>query len=200
VDAALLASLSDEERALPRDEVGWYQKYGIKYVDVHPPDLEELRRWRNHPDIQRFMVMRETITWEMQERWYYSFDRDQERYSMIVHDGRRVGLTQLRHIDAAAGTAEGGIIIFRPEDQNGLIPYRAAIGGMDWNFLERGLCEVRSTVLKSNSRARRFVRSLGYELSDPDPAGEVLIGAVTPARYFAAARKWRAVLAAEAGR
>jgi len=190
-------TLTDEERALPRDEVGWYEKYGIKFVDVHPPDLEELRRWRNHPDIQRMMVMRETITWDMQERWYYSFDRNKERYSLIVHEGVRIGLTQLRDIDEAARTAEGGIIIFRPEHQNGLVPYRAAIGGMDWNFLHRGLREVRSTVLKANARARRFVRSLGYELTDPDPRGEVLIGAVTPERYFTAAKKWRAVLLAE---
>jgi UDP-4-amino-4,6-dideoxy-N-acetyl-beta-L-altrosamine N-acetyltransferase len=192
------ASLTDEERALPRDEVGWYEKYGIKFVDVHPPDLEELRRWRNHPEIRAMMVMRETITWEMQERWYYSFDRSKERYSMIVHDGVRIGLTQLRNIDEAAGTAEGGIIIFRPEHQNGLVPYRAAIAGMDWNFLERGLKELHSTVLKANSRARRFVRSLGYELGDPDPNGESLKGTVTPERYFAVARKWRAVLLAEA--
>jgi len=197
VDAALLSTLSDEERALPRDELGWYEKYGIKFVDVHPPDLEELRRWRNHPEIRAMMVMRETITWEMQERWYYSFDRNKERYSMIVFDGVRIGLTQLRNIDNQRGTAEGGIIIFRPEHQNGLVPYRAAVAGMDYNFLFRGLKEVHSTVLKANSRARRFTRSLGYELVDPDPNGEVLRGIATPDRYFAAAKKWRSVLLAE---
>jgi RimJ/RimL family protein N-acetyltransferase len=192
-----LDALTDEERALPRDEVGWYEKYGIKFVDVYPADLEELRQWRNHPEIRRFMVFRDTISEEMQTAWFASLDRQRERYSLIQYRGERVGLTQLRHIDEAAGTAEGGIIIFRPEHQNGLIPYRAAIGGMDWNFLHRGLSTLHSTVLRSNDRARRFLRSLGYTLCDPDPTGEVLRGVVTAQEYFAAARKWRAVMLAE---
>jgi UDP-4-amino-4,6-dideoxy-N-acetyl-beta-L-altrosamine N-acetyltransferase len=195
----LLDDLSPEERALPRDAVGWYEKYDVKFVDLFPFDLEELRRWRNHPDIQRHMVFRDQITWEMQERWFYGFDRAREQYSMIVHRGQRIGLTQLRHIDQAARTAEGGIIIFRPEHQNGLIPYRAAIAGLDWDFLSRGLVAVHSTVLKSNERARRFVRSLGFELVDPDPRGEILRGTLTPERYFPSARKWRAVLLADGG-
>ena len=78
-----MLELTDEERALPRDEVGWYEKYGVKFVDLFPDDLEELRRWRGHPDIRRFMVFRGAITPAMQLSWFYSFDRRFEQYSMI---------------------------------------------------------------------------------------------------------------------
>jgi UDP-4-amino-4,6-dideoxy-N-acetyl-beta-L-altrosamine N-acetyltransferase len=191
------AELSHEERALPRDEVGWYQKYDVKFVDLYPHDLELLRKWRTHPDIRRWMVFREEITPEMQRKWFESIDPARERYTMVVYGGQRIGMTQLRNIDAATHSAEGGIIIFRPEHQNGLLPYRAAIAGLDWNFLAAGFERLTSTVLRSNSRARRFVRSLGYELSDPDPQAEVLHGEVTAEAYFRAAAKWRKVLWSE---
>ena len=197
-DEALdLGILSADERSLPRDAVGWYHKYGVTFVDLFPTDLELLRRWRNHPDIQQFMVFRDEITPEMQYRWYASIDREREAYSIVVFRGRRVGLTQLRNIDSVARSAEGGLIIFRGEDQNGLLTYRAALAGMDWNFLERGLTSLWVTVLKSNSRARRLVRSLGYVLHDPDPAGDVLRGEVTAAAYFRASAPWRQVIRAE---
>jgi RimJ/RimL family protein N-acetyltransferase len=197
-DEALdISRLSDDERALPRDAVGRYHKYGVSFLDLQPSDLELLRRWRNHPDIQQFMVFRDAITPEMQLRWYLSIDGDREAYSIVLFRGRRVGLTQLRNIDPVAGSAEGGLIIFRGEDQNGLLTYRAALAGMDWDFLERGLSSLWVTVLKTNSRARRLVRSLGYVLHDPDPAGDILRGVVTAAAYFRAAAPWREVIRAE---
>lgn len=189
--------LSDEERRLPRDKLGRYEKYGITFIDIRPNDLEFLRTWRNHPDIRRYMVFQDEISHEAQLRWFAAIDPQKECYSVIVFHGERVGLTQVRNIDAASKTAEGGIIIFRPEDQNGLIPYRAAIGGMDWDFLERGLVKLNSTVRKDNVRAQRFVRSLGYRLSDPDSAGDILVGEVDAGSYFAAAKKWRQVLLSE---
>jgi RimJ/RimL family protein N-acetyltransferase len=188
------AVLTDEERALPRDEVGWFSKYGVTFKDVGPTDLELLRTWRNHPEIRRFMVFRDEITPEMQQRWYASIDPERESYSILFVAGEAIGLTQLRHIDARSRSAEGGIIMFRAEHQNGVLPYRAAIAGMDWNFLQRKLERLDVTVLKSNQRARRFVRSLGYVLEDPDPAGDVLKGSVTSERFFRAAAQWRPII------
>ncbi|MDB4955814.1 MAG: hypothetical protein JWO36_3383 [Myxococcales bacterium] len=191
-------ALTEEERDLPRHPDGWYRKYGITFVDLYPVDLEFLRTWRNHPDIQRFMIFRDEITLEMQEHWYRSFDRARESYCIIWDRDERVGLTQLRNIDMTTRSAEGGIIIFKPEHQNGLLAFRAAIAGMDWDFLHRGLRTLWVTVLKTNSRARRLVRSLGYVLHDPDPLGPVLRGEVSAEGYFRAVAKWRPIIRAEA--
>jgi len=192
-----LHALAPEVRSLPRDEVGWYKKYGVTFRDVYPGDLDLLRQWRNHPDIRRAMVFQAEITEEMQRDWYASTDPARDRYSIVHFRNDAIGLTQLRHIDTERRSAEGGIVIWRPEHQNGLLPYRVAIAGMDWDFLERGFTRLTATVLKSNSRARRFVRSLGYVLRDPDPAGEVLLGEVDPERYFRAAASLRRVIEAE---
>jgi RimJ/RimL family protein N-acetyltransferase len=195
------ATLTEEERALPRyDDQGrlWYRKYGITFIPLYPIHLEYLRTNRNHPEIRQWMVMRDEITPEQQQAWFDSIDPAREEYSIIWNRWEQIGLTQLRNIDAAKGTAEGGIIIFKPEHQNGLLSHRAAIAGMDWNFLGRGLASLHVTVLKVNARARRLVRSLGYVLHDPDPAGEVLHGEVSAAAYFRAARAWRPVIRADA--
>ena len=192
------AGLTDEERELPRHPDRWYRKYGITFVDPYAPDLEFLRAWRNHPDIRRWMVMRDEITPEMQDAWFRSINWGTEAYSMVWNHEERIGLTQLRHIDKQNRSAEGGIIIFKPEHQNGLLPYRVALAGMDWNFLGQKLDLLTVTVLKTNSRARRLVRSLGYVLHDPDPAGETLRGEVTGEQYFRAAAKWRAIVREDA--
>jgi len=193
-----LATLTEEERELPRHPDRWYRKYGITFVDPYWVDLEFLRYWRNHADIQRWMLMRDEITRDMQVTWWATIDWATEAYSIVWNHEERIGLTQLRKIDKERRSAEGGIIIFKPEHQNGILAYRAAIAGMDWNFVHMGLELLTVTVRKDNSRARRLVRSLGYVLHDPDPAGEVLHGEVTPERYFQAAAKWRAVVREDA--
>jgi UDP-4-amino-4,6-dideoxy-N-acetyl-beta-L-altrosamine N-acetyltransferase len=196
----MTSELTEEEASLPRDEVGWYEKYGIKLKDLYPDDLEFLRTWRNHPDIQRFMIFREEITKEMQERWYRSIDPAREIYTMLVCEGERIGLTQLRHIDREKRSGEGGLIIFRPEHQNGLIGFRAALAGMDWNFLQLKLETVWIRVLKSNLRAKRFVRTLGFVLEDRDPEGALLHGVVDAERYFHAVRELRELIRASIAR
>jgi UDP-4-amino-4,6-dideoxy-N-acetyl-beta-L-altrosamine N-acetyltransferase len=191
--------LTDEERALPRHPLGYYRKYGITFIELSdsPHDYQLLRTWRNHPEIRQWMVFRDEITSEMQESWFRALDPKRESYSIIWNRTERIGLTQLRHIDAETRSAEGGIILFKPEFQNGLYAHRAALAGMDWNFVSRGLETLRVTVLKVNSRARRLVRSLGYVLRDPDPDGATLVGEVTAEQYFRAAEKWRAIVRAE---
>jgi len=192
----VISTLTDEERALPTDETGCYEKYGIKFHELRVEHLEELRKWRNHPDIQRFMVFQEEITPEMQVRWFESLT-ELECFTMAEFRGRLVGMTQLKHIDYPWRRAEGGIIIFRPEHQTGLVPYRAALAGLDSDFLHRGLENVYATIRKSNSRARRFAKSLGYVFSDPDPSGDLLTANVRIDDYFREAKKWRAVLQAD---
>lgn len=199
---AVTATLDDEERALPVDANGCYEKYGIKFHELREDHLEVLRHWRTHPDIQQFMVFREDISPEQQARWFrdiqHARDVHLESYAMLEFRGELVGMTQLKKIDYPLRIAEGGIIIFRPEHQNGLIPYRVALGGMDSDFLHRRLETLTCTIRKMNTRAQRFTRSLGYELVDPDPTGDVLRGSVSIERYFAAAKKWRSLLNADA--
>jgi RimJ/RimL family protein N-acetyltransferase len=200
ISPRIAGRLSDEERALPNDEHGCYCKYDITFVELREEHLELLRHWRNHPDITRFMVFRDQITPEMQAQWFRELEPLREVYTIIYFRGEAVGMTQLRHMDYEGHTAEGGIIIFRPEHQNGLIPYRAAIAGMDSDFLHRGMETLYATVTKTNPRAQRFARSLGYAFSDPDPNGEILRGQVTVEDYFHVAKKWRAVLNQDAAR
>ncbi len=194
-----MRELTDEERALPRHPLGYYRKYGITFIELSdsPWDVELLRTWRNHPEIQQWMVFRGEITPEQQQAWFRGLDPARESFSIIWNRTERIGLTQLRHIDMVTRSAEGGIILFKPEFQNGLYAHRAALAGMDWNFVQRGLETLRVTVLKTNSRARRLVKSLGYVLSDLGPDSATLVGEVTKAGYFQAAEKWRAIVRAE---
>lgn len=188
--------LSSEERSLPHPDPGHYRKYGITFVDLQPGDLELVRQWRNHPDIRRFMVFQDEITPEMQERWYRSLDPHRMVFSVVVFRGEKIGLTHLKNIDSQRLSGEGGIAIWRPEHQNGLLSYRIAIAGLDYNFLQRGLKSVEVTVLSSNSRARRFVRSLGYSLS-PVGDGEIQKGYLDPSVYFPTVRPWRELIRQE---
>lgn len=191
-----MRALTAEEAALPQPPPGYYRKYGITFVDLVPDDVEFLRGWRNHPEITQWMIHRDEITAEQQWAWFQALDPAKESYCIVRNATERIGLCQLRHIDADARSAEGGIILFKPEHQNGLYAHRASLAGLDWNFVRRGLETVRVTVLKHNSRARRLVKSLGYVLRDG--GGDRLIGELTRERYFEAAAKWRPIARADA--
>jgi len=197
-DPDFLATLPDGPGVgSPLEPTSWYTHYGVTLTDLAEWNIELLRRWRNHPDVTQFMVYREHITAEMQLEWFRSLDKERNRYCFISYEKKPIGICHTKNIDLDAMTGEGGMLIWSKEHQNSLVPFRAALAGLDWNFLKLGFRAMTVTVLKSNRRAIRYNRALGYRFADPDAAGETLIGTLTPDDYIAATVSVKEVLLAE---
>lgn len=181
----------------PLAPTGLYTNYGVTLTDIAPWNIELLRRWRNDPEISRFMVYREHITPDMQRAWFDGLDKERNRYCFVSYERQPIGVCHTKNIDLDAMTGEGGMLIWSKEHQNTLVPFRAALAGLDWNFLKLGFRKMFVVVLKSNRRAQRYNRALGYRFVDPDPEGATLLGTLTPEDYASATEEIKSVLRAE---
>lgn len=173
------------------------QAYGVTLSRLAEADLELVRSWRNRPEIRDYMVHREYITEEMQRRWFASINNRYNFYSVIHYDGQAIGLSHTKNVDWTTMVGEGGMMIWSREHQNSAVPFLAALLGTDWMFGKFGLQAIVGRVLKTNKRALRYDRALGYVFETPDPSSETVIGRLTPESYERATKALRTVLTAQ---
>lgn len=183
---------------IPEDLSKPYTRFGVTIGRLTLAEIEYLRLRRNEPALSRFMIFRGNITPEQQLAWFNSVDNRTNLYGTIYWEGRFIGMTNLREISAEYCSAEGGMLIWEEEQQNSLVPFRAALVGTDLAFWEYGFERIYARVLETNRRALRFNKALGY-VFEPDPQDGVLKGSVTPAQYWAATAGLRGVLDAHDG-
>ena len=74
---------------------------GVFYLrEIRSDDREKIYRWRNSPDVAKYMYTDHQITEEEHNRWFDLILNDKGRkYWVIVHDKEEVGLVNLYDID-----------------------------------------------------------------------------------------------------
>jgi len=174
-----------------------YAGYGVTLTRLAESDIELVRTFRNSPEIRDYMVYREYITEEMQRRWFASINNRNNFYSVIHYEGQPIGLSHTKNVDWTTMTGEGGMLIWSKAHQNSNVPFLAALLGTDWMFNQLGMNAIIGRVLKTNRRAIRYDRALGYVFEPPDPNSDVLIGKLTPESYERATAAIRVVLTRE---
>lgn len=138
--------------------------YGIELIRLKEADIELVRTNRNSPAIQSTMEFREHITAAMQKEWFLSIDNIYNHYYLIVSKGVKCGLINGSKIDWDKGvTLSGGIFIW---DEAALDEFTAVSASI---LLTRtcalmGLHSTYAKILRTNSAAINYNRSLGYEL------------------------------------
>lgn len=68
---------------------------------VRSDDREKIHRWRNSPDVSKYMYSDHLITEEEHSRWFDGIMRDQNsrKYWIIVYNKEEIGLVNITDID-----------------------------------------------------------------------------------------------------
>ena len=143
----------------------FFEKYGVKLVRLTADKIELVRNWRNDPKISQYMEFRDHITPEMQKKWFASIDNENNYYFIINYKGGDVGLTNVKDVDYAKKTGEGGIFIYEDSLLNSDIPFRVIFALNDFCFEELGLETMVAHIMDDNQRAIDFNLVLGYKKS-----------------------------------
>jgi UDP-4-amino-4,6-dideoxy-N-acetyl-beta-L-altrosamine N-acetyltransferase len=126
-------------------------------------DIEQIRQWRNSTEVSKYMEFRDHITPEMQTMWFEKICQKGDYYFMVIWKGESVGVINLKDIDNAKGTAEGGIFLVAKFTLNSYLPYFASICSTEFGYNKLGLNKIYAHILDENKRAVRYNLSLGYE-------------------------------------
>lgn len=146
-------------------------KYNIRFIRLQEEDIELVRQWRNHPSITKYMVYREHITREMQKSWFNSINNNNNLYFIIEYKGKKIGLLNGKDINWEDKTMETGIFIWNKYYRKTHIPTLctlifAELGVSIWDL------KPRATILKSNDRALKYNKMLGFKVIEDDPDKE----------------------------
>lgn len=148
----------------PQDLV--LEGYGVKLKRLTHDKIELLRQWRNDPKIQQYMIYRETITPEMQERWFQKINNDNNFYFIIEYEGNEVGCVNIKDVDYEKKCGETGTFIYDFNLHHTGVSYKAAMCLRDFAFDVLKLDMVYSHVLKNNLRSIRFLTKMGTVLQE----------------------------------
>jgi UDP-4-amino-4,6-dideoxy-N-acetyl-beta-L-altrosamine N-acetyltransferase len=148
-------------------------------------EAELVRTWRNSPEIRRHMIYREHITSEQQTKWFDSIDNETNYYFLVRHNGRAIGVVNLKSVNRANGTAEAGVFFGEPHDAaRGVVALAAAFALIEFAFGSLGLVRLQARVLRENSRAIRYNLTIGYEVQAGQELEENPLYSLTPERYW----------------
>lgn len=124
-------------------------------------DLEEVLRWRNHPDVRRHMFTQHEIGLDEHTRWFERASQDPARH-LLIHEraGEALGFVQIHEI-ASGGIADWGFYL-APHAPNGT-GSGLGLGALAYAFETARLHKLCGQALASNDRSIRFHQKLGFQ-------------------------------------
>ena len=173
-------------------------KYNIRFSRLREEDIELVREWRNHNSIRKYMVYREHITSEMQKEWFASINNIYNLYFIIEYKGKKIGLINGKDINWEDKSMETGIFIWSKYYRKTHIPVLctlifAELGILVWDL------NPRATILKSNDRALKYNKMLGFKVIEDDPEKEYVKMEMNKSSSGFVAKKLKAALNLLAG-
>jgi len=172
------------------------EAYGAVLTRVTQADIEQVRLWRNDPAVSGFMESRDIITSEMQARWFASLDPQRQFFYVVHGPGGPAGVANLKNLDVASATAEGGIYLADPALRDGYLGLAAMLAMYDHGFERLGLGEITAHIRSDNPRAIRVNQALGFRREPGQEQVRNQAYRLLKADYFAKAGKFRSFLGA----
>ncbi|PCJ86712.1 MAG: hypothetical protein COA57_05745 [Flavobacteriales bacterium] len=138
-------------------------KYGLTLSRLRQEDIELVRTKRNMSEVQHFMEYRETITPEMQQRWFETEVNNLHSYYFLVHyNGKPSGLVHGKNNDFEKKESEGGMFFWEDECIGSTVPVYCSVIMADLNFYILGFERSFAKILDNNKIAFHYNKMLGF--------------------------------------
>ena len=167
------------------------KKYGITLERLTEADIELVRHHRNSELIRRRMFYQKQITEEEQKAWFSRINNDLNYYFLILHKGKKIGLTHGNIDSYEEGISHGGIFIWEPTAMQSHLPIVASVCATDLIFflvkMKKSYAEVRA----DNKIALEYNQKFGYKIVPELSDSEKFVLELTPENYLATAKTIR---------
>lgn len=144
------------------------ENYGIRLKKIAEHDIENIRQWRNNPEISKYMEFRENITPKMQKIWYDKVNNENNYYFIVEKNEIECGLINIKDICFTSKTGEAGVF-YLPEHTGTVLPFQALLILLDFAFEHLFLDIVIAHILSDNKRAIRYNERFGFKCLPNQP-------------------------------
>ena len=160
--------------------------YKLKLRPVMQSDLEQLRQWRNSPEIRKNMLSQTIISTEQQKKWFKTLCLQRENkqetertfHFVVEYKGRSIGyanfiaadkmIESAKDSDTKPENGQTSLYIGETKYRGTILAFCLALALLDFVFLEYGETELDAVVLTHNLAALRFNEKLGYQIQSKE--------------------------------
>jgi UDP-4-amino-4,6-dideoxy-N-acetyl-beta-L-altrosamine N-acetyltransferase len=129
-------------------------------------DSETVRRWRNKPEVARYMYNQHEIGVEEHERWFRHMLTDSSvRYWMIVCDGEDVGVANLVNIDQEARSCSWAFYLGSDTVRGRGLGRVVEWFVLNYVFEQMKFAELHCEVLTTNQPVINLHKTFGFRLN-----------------------------------
>lgn len=149
--------MSEKKNPLPIGQIG--------FRTITEEDIEQLRLWRNDPEVRSQFIYDKEISPAEQEKWYHDHQQRKDDIIWIAYDkttGKNIGTVALYQINKQEKTGEIGRLMTAPQNKGqglGRILMQYAV---DRAFSDFDLQTVRLEIFYDNIPSMRINLSLGF--------------------------------------
>ena len=152
--------------------------YGAGYQNIlirplEENDIEKLRVWRNDDSQTKYLRKIDTITPEMQKKWYDNYLKDQNVIAFAIDETeqlkRMVGSVSLYHFNGKVAEI-GRIQIGDMEARGKGIGGKSFVLAMQIGFRQLGLEKITASVHRENAAAYKSYMKIGFCVTGSHPA------------------------------
>ena len=139
--------------------------------EITPDDFDVVIKWRNNPELNRYLNQPELLTLDSQQRWYESYLMDKTQILYIINDiktGEAIGTVGGSNIDYEQKTMDFGRLVFASQPHKFGPHYIETIKlFLDYFVDEMGLNPIYSYVFPENKSALSFDQKIGFVINNP---------------------------------
>lgn len=163
---------------------------GITIERLREKDIEMVRGWRNSKFVKQYMLHQETITAEMQKKWFKSKDNFNNFYFVLIYKGKKVGLGNINSVDWDKKQGEVGIFVADKSLIGSILPIVGSLTLSDIIFkifrLERIVAQIR----EDNPRSKKLSKLIGAKLADKQESEESKLYHISPEDFYKSTKKF----------
>ncbi len=146
-----------------------------KLRPVNDADLEDLRRWRNHPKVRRAMITRHEIPPQEHAAWWEkTCNDDAKRWYIYTETGEPSAVVGFFRLDWNRRTGWWGFYLCDYSDESSAgrreLAQRIVETAVEHAFKELNLRLLLCEVFESNAAAVRLYRQRGFVESEVSPS------------------------------
>ncbi|MCK5665165.1 MAG: GNAT family N-acetyltransferase [Thiotrichaceae bacterium] len=141
--------------------------YNVVLREVLESDIEQLRLWRNCPEIRNNMLSSSIITKEEQKQWFDSLALKNEFHFVAEYQNKPLGYANYKPDNKGKG-GQTSIYVGEEKYRNTIIPFFIVLALLDFIFIEQHENQVAyldACIFQHNKKAIRFNEKLGYQFN-----------------------------------
>lgn len=138
-------------------------KEDIELIKITEQDIEQIRVWRNMPEVSQYMYTEGEITEEMQKKWYKKINADSSvLYWMINFNGKKLGVANLVNISSVFDSCSWAFYLGDTTVRGAGIGSKVEFNVLNYVFEELNLNKLNCEVFSFNDRVISMHEKFGF--------------------------------------